>query len=442
MTGKEPDQSPPDTESAPEDAFALVGHEIRAEIIQVLSPGIDLSLSEVRARLDADVQPSQLHYHLEQLVGHFVRKTDEGYILNGVGNRLRWTLSAGSLNRQGEQMAVAANFNCYDCQTPAEAIFIFDNSRVRLVCPDCEYQYMVDYYDMPLDVFEDEAAAFAHFRRYMVLRNFFWAQSICPNCANPLSPTLLEHPESTVLDHQERLKVIINQPCDRCGAGWWQSVGMGLLTDPGLRSFCAEHGVDVLSTPHWEFEFAITDNHLTIRSTDPWEVALAVTFDGDTLELVIDGDLNVIERNRLDAAGGDELSLPDKEACLEHLRDHRWPDEVTCPHCDSVDTIKKGKSKTDVQRYRCHACDTIFNDLTGTIFAEHKLSLPEMLHIIREMEETKTAQIVRQLDRSYPSVLDFMDEVRDARDGDPELELGVLAEGDEITAPADENRTE
>jgi hypothetical protein len=30
----------------------------------------------------------------------------------------------------------------------------------------------------------------------------------------------------------------------------------------------------------------------------------------------------------------DEVFLRDKDDCQEYLRDLRWPDEVTCPHCD------------------------------------------------------------------------------------------------------------
>lgn len=65
----------------------------------------------------------------------------------------------------------------------------------------------------------------------------------------------------------------------------------------------------------------------------------------------------------------DEVFLPDKEDCLGNLRDHRWPNEVKCPHCESVDTIKKGTTRKGAQRYRCHTCNSIFNDLIGTIFA-------------------------------------------------------------------------
>lgn len=77
----------------------------------------------------------------------------------------------------------------------------------------------------------------------------------------------------------------------------FMSVGDALLGDPDLISFCRERGVDMTKTPMWELEFAATDRHVPIRSTDPWEVALELTLDNETLELVVDDDLNVIERN-------------------------------------------------------------------------------------------------------------------------------------------------
>jgi transposase-like protein len=54
-----------------------------------------------------------------------------------------------------------------------------------------------------------------------------------------------------------------------------------------------------------------------------------------------------------------EVFLPDKEDCLEYLREQRWPDEVTCPHCGSADTINKGTTRKDAQRYRCQDCESI-----------------------------------------------------------------------------------
>lgn len=433
MSGDGIDNHPTDTESQPEDTFALVGHEVRAGIIQVLGRD-ELSLSELRSRLNMDVEPSQLHYHLEQLVGHFVEKTDKGYRLNSVGIRLSRTLQAGRLDRREEQVTVDANFECYYCQGRVEAIF--NKGTARIVCPECEHLYVRHDSPFSFDQFEDETEAFLHYGQYLILKMIFLSHNVCASCAYPLRPTL----RSTERDDIQ--KVVIDKTCELCGASWVQVVGVSLLADSELRSFCLDHGVDPLSTPHWELEFAATDEHVTVRSTDPWEVALVVTFDGDTLELVINGDLNVVERNRLDATTDtsawllddiqndatfrdirqrrDEVVLPDEAACLQSIRRHRWPEAITCPRCDSADTTKEGWTSKGAQRYRCHDCDSTFNDLTETFFAEHRLSLPEMFYIIWEMDETATAGIARHLDRSSQSVLNFIREVEDARDGDSE----------------------
>jgi predicted RNA-binding Zn-ribbon protein involved in translation (DUF1610 family) len=92
-----------------------------------------------------------------------------------------------------------------------------------------------------------------------------------------------------------------------------------------------------------------------------------------------------------------EVFLPDKEDCLEYLRDHRWPDEVMCPHCESADTIKKGTTRKGAQRYQCKNCNSIFNDLTETVFAEHQLSIPEIFHIISKMKGQTTNDIFKNL---------------------------------------------
>jgi transposase-like protein len=137
-----------------------------------------------------------------------------------------------------------------------------------------------------------------------------------------------------------------------------------------------------------------------------------------------------------------EVFLPDKEDCLEYLRDQRWPDRVTCPHCESADTIKKGTTRKDAQRYRCQDCESIFNDLTGTVFAEHQLTIPEMFHIIRGMEEHTTNEIFQELDRTYKTVLDFVHEVQDALEEDPEFALSGVCEADEVYVVAGEKGLE
>src|ERR687898_108060 len=66
-------------------------------------------------------------------------------------------------------------------------------------------------------------------------------------------------------------------------------------------------------------------------------------------------------------------SLIDDAKCYELVRQHRWPDGVRCPHCQSAAAARHGRDDTQPhrQRYRCTACSSRFDDLTGTILAGH-----------------------------------------------------------------------
>ena len=59
--------------------------------------------------------------------------------------------------------------------------------------------------------------------------------------------------------------------------------------------------------------------------------------------------------------------LIDDAKCFQTVREMRWPDLVTCPHCSSEAVIKDGRDETQPhrQRYLCHGCRKRFDDLTG-----------------------------------------------------------------------------
>jgi transposase-like protein len=66
-------------------------------------------------------------------------------------------------------------------------------------------------------------------------------------------------------------------------------------------------------------------------------------------------------------------SLIDDAKCYEPIRQHRWPEGVRCPTCDSAAVARHGRDDTRPgrQRYRCAACGARFDDLTGTVLAGH-----------------------------------------------------------------------
>ncbi|CAN5890584.1 hypothetical protein BH23PLA1_BH23PLA1_37080 [soil metagenome] len=44
--------------------------------------------------------------------------------------------------------------------------------------------------------------------------------------------------------------------------------------------------------------------------------------------------------------------LFDDAKCYQTVRDMRWPDGVTCPHCSSASVIKDGRDDTEPHRQR------------------------------------------------------------------------------------------
>src|SRR5512138_617677 len=66
-------------------------------------------------------------------------------------------------------------------------------------------------------------------------------------------------------------------------------------------------------------------------------------------------------------------SLLDDAKCFALVRQHRWPEGVRCPGCGSNAVVRNGPDDTQPhrQRYRCQACASRFDDLSGTVLAGH-----------------------------------------------------------------------
>src|SRR5687768_9836357 len=66
-------------------------------------------------------------------------------------------------------------------------------------------------------------------------------------------------------------------------------------------------------------------------------------------------------------------SLIDDAKCFALVRQHRWPEGVRCPVCESASAVRDGHDDRQAhrQRYRCKACAGRFDDPTGTVLAGH-----------------------------------------------------------------------
>ena len=301
-----------------ESAFALVGNEIRAAIIRTLGDerGQEgarpiLSFSELHDRVTGggevteretgseatrdgvDVVSSQFNYHLQQLVGNFVDRTEEGYRLHPVGSTLYRTIRAGTFTGDASFGPVDMGFDCHYCGTPAEGVY--GDGMFTVQCRGCETLF--DLVLAPPESLDpsDESDLVERLNQYARHDRLAFSRGVCPLCVNGLNTVFVDGDDYPFADFQNR-DVVVHRSCGHCGKQSYVGVGAALLYDPELIAFCIQRGLDVTSEPVWHLGFAMTDHDVTVRSSDPWEVALEIELDGDTLEVVVDGDLNVLER--------------------------------------------------------------------------------------------------------------------------------------------------
>ena len=104
--------------------------------------------------------------------------------------------------------------------------------------------------------------------------------------------------------------------------------------------------------------------------------------------------------------------LVSEAQCYEVIRTLRWQGKVNCPHCDSLEIIKRGyhDHQNHRQRYECKTCQKRFDDVSETVLAGHHQPLSVWILCLYFMGlNLSTAQIARELDLNKDD-LQFMTE--------------------------------
>src|SRR5574341_1902714 len=91
-----------------------------------------------------------------------------------------------------------------------------------------------------------------------------------------------------------------------------------------------------------------------------------------------------------------QREFPDDAACLEWLKNYRWPDGIFCKLCGKVTAHHL---MTTRKSYSCQECGHHVHPTAGTIF--HKSSTPLTLwfYAIYLMAQTRTGISAKQLER-------------------------------------------
>lgn len=90
------------------------------------------------------------------------------------------------------------------------------------------------------------------------------------------------------------LSPLVCHECDVCEWRNWTTVGSAVLDQPAVVAFATDRDLDPRSRPYWGNDYIVTNEHVEIRSRDPWRVAVRFSAPDAELVVVADGHLDVV----------------------------------------------------------------------------------------------------------------------------------------------------
>lgn len=299
----------------PDDAFAVLGNGTRMDILRTLgAAGEPLRFSTLRER--AGVKDSgQFNYHLDKLVGHFVRETDDGYTLRRAGQRVIESVLSGAVTETPVIESTPIDEPCYLCGGVVQVRYY--EERLESYCTECAGQFgernrtgewagesesgYLGYHPLPPSGVKGRTPNEVHRAAWVWgnLEILSLASGLCPRCSARVETSLdvcENHDPSDGLcpecDREQVLNIVF--ACTNCIYEAGGSIVLVLLANRDLLDFTIRHG---LNPVHPESTAAVNVLHSSldedVRSVDPFEAELTFSYDGDQLTFTIDEDLNV-----------------------------------------------------------------------------------------------------------------------------------------------------
>ena len=122
-----------------------------------------------------------------------------------------------------------------------------------------------------------------------------------------------------------------------------------------------------------------------------------------------------------------EKQFPNDDACLDFLKDARWPKGIFCQKCQKKTTHYRIPSR---KVYSCEFCGSHVSPTAGTIFHKSPTPLRSWFHAIFLMASTKTGisakQLQRELDVTYKTAWRMFKEIRKLMDESIDLLSGQV----------------
>ncbi|MFC6964350.1 winged helix-turn-helix domain-containing protein [Halocatena marina] len=269
------------------EAFQLLANETRIEILHALwtRPTWEATFTELKTVVGMR-DSGQFQYHLDKLVGTFIKRTDHGYT-HLAGSIALYRAMLGTLGGPDSVSSIMLDTPCPACDRSLR--LIYENQVFAARCPSCEESVLSSPF-LPAGIIDrsnnELLSAFDTWSRKPV---DLLQSGVCPWCRSTVSHTFEQRddPEEVRITHR----------CDRCQGFLTTHVGEVILSDPAVVTFFYLLGRDITVPPYWSLPFCMTSNGVTVLSKAPWAVEQTIRYQGETLCLHLDDDMttNVME---------------------------------------------------------------------------------------------------------------------------------------------------
>ena len=306
MDGREPDDigahgqpvegSQPVERRSPAAVFKLLASETRVEILEALGdpPGTTRSFS---ALFDAvEMRDSgNFTYHLNELLGTFVRKQDEEYRLTHAGEQVVGSIHAGTYTTEAAIESTRTGDTCQLCG--GALVFEYADETARVYCEDCGKGRTFSFPPGCLSEYDsgELPAVSARWYRTHVQRIL---DGFCPLCAGRMAGELSRGVRT---DRTPPEPALATFECERCGNVRTVSAATIATFHPVVEGFLFEHGFDPREGPHSTVWEELDDSAERERSTDPLTVEVAFTHGGETVVTTVGPDATVTSVQRKSA---------------------------------------------------------------------------------------------------------------------------------------------
>jgi len=282
----------------PAEAFSLLANENRVDILLTLGDATEfgevhaLSFSELGREVDIG-DSGRSNYHLDRLVGTFVKETSDGYELTYPGVLVHGAVRAGTLTDRSRVEPFETGRRCPACGGTLEGGYRDRLLRVSRV--DCGT--LLGKVHVPPGAL---GSGTDHLPRagygFVPLEAVVIREGLCPNCGDEFRHDFVA--EERAGGGRDLPGATALHRCEGCGFFVHSTAGLTLLVHPDVVSFFADHGVDLLAGGLDEPGLIGSGEAVEVRSRDPWRVAVTAEAGGETLEVVLDGDLDVVGTER------------------------------------------------------------------------------------------------------------------------------------------------